>query len=268
MSNGARQYTNKTIKRLYALSKNKCAFPGCTALLVNKNNAMNSNICHIEAASEGGERYNPSMTNKERADYKNLILLCIQHHDKTNNVELYPVSVLQEMKASQESDIETQVINKNPSMLKNAITAIANISLDSIEKTSNLNTFDPGEKITYNSIKRNVALIQKYKVYHQKINSLYDELELQGSIKKEKLLNNIEVIYTRIKGNYVLDSDNQIETIRQHSDDIIDGVYNYLYSKFEESSLWEEDIVFGIPLIIIDAFMRCKILETPIKNDC
>lgn len=268
MSNKARQYTDKTLKRLFGLSGNKCAFPGCTRLLVNTKNAKDSNICHIEAASKGGERYNPSMTDEERADYQNLILLCVQHHDETNNVKLYTVSALQKMKRSHESSFLNQKINKNPSMLKNTINAIAGIILEDIEETNNLKAFDPAEKIVYNSIKRNVVLIQEYKIYHQKVNSLYDELELQGSIKKEKLLNNIKVIYTTIKGNYVLNSENQLEIIRQHSDDIIDAVYDCLYSKLEESSLWDEDVIFGIRLIMIDAFMRCKILEEPIENDC
>ncbi len=268
MNNKARQYTDKTLKRLFGLSGNECAFPGCTRLLVNTKNAKDSNICHIEAASNGGERYNHSMTDEERADYQNLILLCVQHHDETNNVELYTVSALQRMKGSHESSFLNKKINNNPSMLKNTINAIAGITLEDVEETNSLKAFDPREKIEYNSVKNNVALIQEYKVYHQKVNSLYDELELQGSIKKEKLLNNIKVIYTTIKGNYVLDSENQIEIIRQYSDDIIDAVYEYLYSKLEESSFWDEDVVFGIRLIMIDAFMRCKILEEPTKNDC
>ena len=81
MGKGARKYTDKTLKRLFGLSGNICAFPDCNALLVNEKNALDSNICHIEAANEGGERYNSSMTDEERADYSNLILLCRQHHE-------------------------------------------------------------------------------------------------------------------------------------------------------------------------------------------
>ena len=114
---------------------------------------------------------------------------------------------------------------------------------------------------------RNVALIDEYKVYSQKINSLYDELELQGSIKKEKLLSNIRQIYIKIKGRYVLNLNNTFEIIQQNSDNIIDDVYDELYTKMEGSSLFNEDIVLGITLIMVDAFMRCKILEEPPNND-
>jgi hypothetical protein len=46
----ARDITEKTIKRLYALSGNQCAFPDCNISLLSSNSENNfSNICHIEA---------------------------------------------------------------------------------------------------------------------------------------------------------------------------------------------------------------------------
>ena len=90
---------------------------------------------------------------------------------------------------------------------------------------------------------------------------MYDELELHGSIKKENLLKTIKLLYLRIKGNYILDSENPIEIIRQNSDNIIDDIYEELYSKIEDTNLWDEDIVLGVRIIMVDAFMRCKILE-------
>lgn len=263
MGNQARNYTDMTLKRLFGLSGNQCAFPGCAKQLVNTTNAKDSNICHIEAANEDGERYNSAMTDKQRADYSNLILLCVQHHDKTNNETIYTIEVLQEMKQNHESNISHKLLNEKPSMLINAINAISSIDIEEVEENQSLRIIDPAEKIKYNSIKRNASLIEEYKVYHSKINSLYDELEAQGSIKKEKLLSNIRLIYTKIKGNYVLDSENGIEIIKKNSDDIIDAIINELYSKLEKSTLFEEDIILGINLIIVDAFVRCKILEEP-----
>jgi hypothetical protein len=259
----ARDYSQQTLKKLFALSGNQCAFPGCTHTLVNQENAKDSNICHIEAAKKDGERYRETMTDKERADYENLILLCVQHHDETNNEDIYTVEVLKDMKRSHESSILTRNMNKNPSMLINTINAISEIDIVNIDKNKQINPFNPKDKIDYNSIKRNVALINEYKIYSSKINSLYDELEQQGSIKKEKLLASIELIYTEIKGNYVLDSTNPMEIIKSNADNIIDDVYETLNAKVSESSFWEEDIVLGIRLIMVDAFMRCKILEEP-----
>lgn len=269
MSNKGRNYTDKTLKRLFGLSGNQCAFPNCTKILVNTNNAKDSNISHIEAANEGGERFNPNMSDKQRADYSNLILLCIQHHDETNDVTKYTVEILNEMKNNHESVLLHQKLKSNPSMLRNTINAIANMNFEQFTIDEKLTPFDPKRKISHNSIKKYSALIQEYKVYHKKINSLYDELEMQGSLKKEKILNNINLLYLKVKGKYVLDSDteDQMENIRGNSDRIIDDVYDVLYLKLEDSGFWDEDIIFGINLVLVDAFMRCKILEEPPKND-
>jgi len=201
MSSTARNYTPKTLKRLFGLSGNQCAFPGCSKMLVNANNAKDSNICHIEAASEGGERHNPNMSDPDRADYSNLILLCVQHHDETNDIEKYTVDILKIMKMDHESNFLHQKIKNNPSMLKNTINAIANMNFEDPPAEENLTPFDPKIKIIHNSIKRHSALIKEYKVYHKKLNSLYDELESQGSLKKEKILKNINLLYIKVKGS-------------------------------------------------------------------
>lgn len=263
MGSKARNYSPQTLKKLFGLSGNECAFPNCRKNLVNKDNAKDSNICHIEGANDDGERYRDSMSDKERADYDNLILLCVQHHDETNDEDIYTVEVLKNMRNTHESRMLNQKLNENPSMLKNTINAIADINISQLDEEETTTTFNPKDKIEFNAIKRNVSLINEYKIYYHKINSLYDELEKQGSIKKEKLLASIELIYTEIKGSYVLDSTNPIELIRENADNIIDDVYNTLNKKVEKSSFWEEDIVLGIRLIMVDAFMRCKILEEP-----
>ena len=72
-----KEITELTIKRLYALSGNKCAFPDCNVTFVSSENETNiSNICHIEAAEVGGERYNPDSNDEERRSFENFVLHC------------------------------------------------------------------------------------------------------------------------------------------------------------------------------------------------
>ena len=60
-------------------------------------------VCHIEAAEAGGQRFNRDRTNEENRDISNLMLMCPTHHTKTNNVELFPVSRLVEIKSKHEA---------------------------------------------------------------------------------------------------------------------------------------------------------------------
>ena len=98
----SRNYSPRTLKILFALSGNQCAFPDCKENIVDTNQTMLGEICHIEDANPGC-RYNPNQTDEERHSVGNLILLCSKHHKVTNNQIIYPVKVLKEMKASHES---------------------------------------------------------------------------------------------------------------------------------------------------------------------
>lgn len=69
MATNKRTYPQQTVKRLYALSGNQCAFSGCTATLVNSENASNSHICHIEAGNESGPFSNSARTVEQRSAF-------------------------------------------------------------------------------------------------------------------------------------------------------------------------------------------------------
>lgn len=96
------QPTKETIRHLFALSGNLCAFPNCDHLMISATGTFIGQICHIEAAEEGGERFNKNMSNEERRAPSNLMLMCYKHHQETNNVEVYKVEDLQKMKANHE----------------------------------------------------------------------------------------------------------------------------------------------------------------------
>lgn len=263
---GPRDYTDKTLKRLFGLSRNQCAFPGCNVEMTNKSNAKNSNICHIEAANIGGERYNPNMTDPQRADYLNLILLCVQHHDETNDVDKYTVDVLKEMKTKHEAEMAKKTNpNLNYSILTTVINAISKIDIDEFESSDVKNAFNADDKILFNRICRNKPIIEEYRIYQGKLNTIFSEIEDLGSVKKNNLLRNIKHLYIIAK-NELLEDDLSIENVRQHADDLIDAVENKLFNIIEGSSnkielLDIETLTFGVKIVLVDAFLRCKILE-------
>lgn len=91
-----------TIKRLFAKSGDRCAFPGC-AVHVVQGITIVADICHIKAASPFGPRYDPTQTATERHAFENLILLCANHHRIIDDdPDSYPVDGLQRMKRAHE----------------------------------------------------------------------------------------------------------------------------------------------------------------------
>ncbi|GAB1798645.1 hypothetical protein [Priestia megaterium] len=90
------------LRDLYLKSGNRCAFPDCGKFLLDEDGDFLGEVCHIEAAMPGGERFNPNQTNEERRAFSNLMLLCYDHHTKTNDEEIYTVEILKNMKAQHE----------------------------------------------------------------------------------------------------------------------------------------------------------------------
>lgn len=97
----------KTLKRLFAVSGNQCAFPDCESPIVEDSGTVTGIICHICARSRGGPRYDASQTDEERHSFPNLLLMCGRHSKLIDSEpEYYTVQLLQRMKSnSQRSGI-------------------------------------------------------------------------------------------------------------------------------------------------------------------
>lgn len=265
-----RQYKPTTIRRLDTMSGNRCAAPSCNNPLIAKDDGKSilSKICHIEAASSNGPRYNPNMSDDERRHFNNLILLCDACHiiiDNKENEQTCTVTVLKTWKKNHES-IQEQKLSSNPSFLNIVVEAIINTDLDNLYKNGQEidNSFNTIDKLEYNSIKRNRSLIEDYKIYNAKISSIYKELEDYSSFKKEKLFRKIRDIYLKTKDKYLQTNGDQISLLQKHADDIFEDIQEELFNLIKtDKHKHTEEIDFAVIILMTDAFMRCKILEEP-----
>jgi hypothetical protein len=94
------------VKALFALSGNTCAYDGCEVKLADPAwTGVNADIAHICGERPGSPRFDPTMTDDERDDFDNLILLCPNHHRLIDALEpaIYTVEMLREMKHRHES---------------------------------------------------------------------------------------------------------------------------------------------------------------------
>lgn len=93
-----------TIKRLFSVSGNTCAFPECDMTLVSTaSDKVIGQICHIKAKRPGEARYDLRLSSKELHGFGNLILLCPTHHKIIDTDEnTYTVERMLRMKAVHE----------------------------------------------------------------------------------------------------------------------------------------------------------------------
>src|SRR5258708_2257710 len=104
-SNGPKEPSRPAVKRLFAVSGNRCAFPKCSTPLVDpKSESILGEICHIKGERPGAARYDASQDNELRHGFENLILLCNVHHKIVDDDDTaYTVDRLLQMKRQHES---------------------------------------------------------------------------------------------------------------------------------------------------------------------
>lgn len=257
--------TSLAEKRLYGLSGNQCANPKCEEKVILEDGTNVGEIAHIHAANKG-MRHNSSMNDDKRRDFNNLILLCRKCHkvvDNKENEQIYTAEILTEWKNLHENK-RFQALTLDNSPLRIAVNKIAEVGFsNSFEDKNSNSAYNIGQKISYNELKTYRPLIEQYKVFYTQINSLYKELEYQGYFKKEKLLRNIESIYIKTKGKYIKDHENPINCIKANSDKIFEDVENQLLNLVNNNDC-NDNIFYALSIIMVDAFIRCKILEEPI----
>lgn len=91
--------TARTIKKLFALSGNLCAFPECRSPIIGNDGTVTGEICHIKARRPRGPRFDATLSSQEREDFANLLLLCSPHHKVIDSEPvLYTVAFLKGIK--------------------------------------------------------------------------------------------------------------------------------------------------------------------------
>ncbi len=106
-----------TLKILYALSGNTCAYPHCDHPIFNDKGLYVAQLCHIEAAQKRGPRFNAAQTEDERNSHSNLLFMCHRHHKETDDVIEFTVERVKEIKAIHESGFTEQGKNATNEMI-------------------------------------------------------------------------------------------------------------------------------------------------------
>lgn len=99
-----------TVKRLFALSRNLCAFPECSTPIVEGSGTVTGILCHIQARSRGGPRYSAKQTEEQRHAFENLVLMCSRHSKVIDSEpKLYTVQVIEGFKTDHEQPTENEL---------------------------------------------------------------------------------------------------------------------------------------------------------------
>jgi len=164
-------------------------------------------------------------------------------------------------------------IPKHPSFLSDVINVLANSFDDGMsEELGALNEITINDKIEFNNVKGFKFVIDEYKIYQGKIEAIYNVIEASGSNKKSLILKNIRNIYLITKADVFKGKEqtaDELNIVKQNADLILENVRERLRNQIIKSANVEvsiEGIDVALSIIVVDAFIRCKILEEPKKD--
>lgn len=107
------------VKRLFAVSGNQCAYPGCNVPVVEPTGIVTGEIAHIKASSPNGPRYDKEQDEQQRHSFDNLILLCSRHHTIIDtDVKKHPVDLISKFKKEHEQRGTVEINHQTASIAK------------------------------------------------------------------------------------------------------------------------------------------------------
>ena len=147
------------------------------------------------------------------------------------------------------SEIDISKINTN---LATIINILAQEDWD--RSTNLVKPFEIDRKIEFNNLELSKEFIEDYKIHHTRVDKIYTEFNMCGVNKSNSVLSSIRTIYLR---NKTILSD----------DDLFFRIIELVIQEIQESSNYTpipyEELELCVNILVVDAFIRCKIFENP-----
>ncbi|MBK7104931.1 MAG: SMEK domain-containing protein [Ignavibacteriae bacterium] len=177
-----------------------------------------------------------------------------------------PSSILDEIKSKEipfqriiysfikdELGAEIDII-KLDSNLATIINILSEEDLNKFDTDLKLNSFEIDRKIEFNNLDICKIIIEDYKVHYNRVNKKYEEFDKLGKNKSNSVL-------ASIRGEY-------IKNIKMDNDDelffkVIDNVLNLVTQSANYISIPSDELDQCINILVVDAFIRCKIFKNP-----
>ena len=138
------------------------------------------------------------------------------------------------------------------------------------EEYEDINAFKIEDKISHNNVQAYRGIINEYSVYSGKLSIIYSEGDKEGVLLSFNTLSNIKHHYLKAKGEMLLRHPGRtdIEIVREKADEIFKMVEEKLFAEIVNSSninASRDTINVSLQVVMVDAFIRCQILEHPSK---
>lgn len=117
--------------------------------------------------------------------------------------------------------------------------------------------FEVEAKINFNKLNAARRIIDDYNIHHGRVDKIYSEFDSQGANKSHSVLSSIQRDYLESSAN--LGDDALFFKVIERVLDRIQNSLNYVQIPFEELELC-------VNILVVDAFIRCKVFKNPQGN--
>jgi len=121
------------------------------------------------------------------------------------------------------------------------------------------NIFEIDRKISFNNLKNAGVIVSDYSTYHPRLDKIYCEFDIQAKNKSNSVLNKIRTIYLK---NKAVKNDDDLFFL------VIDEVQKYIIESANFNQMPIDELEFCVYILVVDAFIRCKIFENPNNYKC
>jgi hypothetical protein len=148
---------------------------------------------------------------------------------------------------------ETEAL-KLDSNLATVINILSKESLGEDNEDMAIDSFEIDRKISFNNLEKTKLLVDDYGFYHSRLDKLYSEYDKSGKNKSHSVL-------LKIRSQY-------IENLEIKKDDdlfllIIKNIKDIILTSANFSDIPTEELDLCINIVVVDAFIRCKIFKNP-----
>ena len=144
---------------------------------------------------------------------------------------------------------------RRPSVITYVINRLADEPLAEIAVNPDTKSFDLEPKIDFNSLKKWRDIISEYTVFSLLVDKIYRAYDEQGVNKSFAVLSSLHDLYLNLASELTGDA---------LFDKLLESVYDIVNKDYEcNESLTREELQVNIKIVLVDAFVKCKIFKKP-----
>ena len=144
---------------------------------------------------------------------------------------------------------------RRPSVITYVINCLSEESLSDVSINPDVKPFDLIPKMDLNKLVKWKAIVTEYTVYSLLVDKIYQEYDKQGVNKSFAVLSSLHDLYLNLVSEY-------------RGDDLFDRLLEKVYEVVDgdstcNESLTREELQMNIKIVLVNAFVRCKIFKKP-----